>query len=70
MPVRRELGGENLDRHLPVEHLVVGAPYDGHPTCPEALDEAIATPEYTDRVHVFDLPRSMTVQPSLSNVVT
>ncbi|GAA0923600.1 hypothetical protein GCM10009558_035640 [Virgisporangium aurantiacum] len=51
VPVGDETWGEDLHRHLTVEHLVVGTPDDGHTAFSEALDQSIPTGQHVRRVH-------------------
>src|SRR6476620_10084729 len=64
VPVRRQLGGENLDRHLPPEPFVVGPPDNGPATAAEALHEAVPTPEYLNCLHVPN-PALIDVDPTI-----
>ena len=51
LAVGGEARGEHLHRHLPAEHLVVGAPHHGHAAHAEPLDDPVPPAEYLNPLH-------------------
>src|SRR5262249_38331204 len=54
-------GREDLDSHLPAQHLIVRAPHHGHAPRAELRDHAVPTAEYLHVPYVAPIERAPTV---------